>query len=420
MLHKKKFIIFLVMFIIAFSYILTNVNNWIFYSRGGEFTKYTYVKMVQVTLIGKSFAPFQYRILQPLLVQFVFRHLAFPWRDDMGEIVERGFKTDDFTTTLLSPKKSSIAKEIPSPQQFNKMVVDYLRNALVKLGVSPTYRFFFLLVAPTVNWYEKAQKFGSTTFRILDTLFPGFLNVDKPGTYEYSIVNGAITSEFIYLIVTMLFLFLILIRFVDYKYAFIGLILFAATLVLTFNVSAPESALAFMLVTIGFYMVVMDVNVGWLILLLTVGSFARADQMLFIGLIYLANHLFKEKAQREKLKIIYGIVLCVIPFAVMAFIMLVLFPHAPNNYPLSNLMYNLTNPWSYVYVLSLFNVELLFMDELFRDPFYRRTLIALALFLLIDLIGGMVEEVRILIPAYIFMLPPTMKGIKKMFSEDSA
>ena len=417
--HKKKFIILLVTFIIAFSYILTNVNNWIFYSRGGEFTKYTYVKTVQLTLIGKSFAPFQYRILQPLLVQFVFRHLALPWRDDMGEIVERGFKTDDFTTTLLSPQKSSIAKEISSLQQFNKMAVDYLRNALVKLEVPPAYRFFFLLVAPTVNWYEKAQRFGSTAFRILDTIFPGFLNVDKPGTYEYSIVNGAITSEFIYLIVTMLFLFLILVRFVDYRYAFIGLILFSATLVLTFNVSAPESALALMLVTIGLYMIVMDVNAVWLVLLLTIGSFARADQMLFIGLIYLANHLFKEKTQREKLKIIYGIVLCAIPFAVMAFIVFVLFPHAPNNYRLSNFMYNLTNPWAYAYVLSFFNVELLFLDELFRHPFYRRTLIAFILFLLMDLIGGMVEVVRILIPAYIFMLPPTMKGIKRMFSEDS-
>ncbi|WP_036222817.1 hypothetical protein [Mesoaciditoga lauensis] len=413
---KRKIVLFLIVFIISFSYILTSINNWTFYSRVGEFTKYTYVMGTDITLIGKSFAPFQYRILQPILVQFVFRHLALPWRDDMGEIVENGLKTDDFFKTLLSPQKSSVAKLFPSQKDFNKMAVDYLRNALVKLGVSPTYRFFFLFIAPTVNWYEKVETAGSTTFRVLNTIFPGFLNVDEPGTYEYSMVNGAITSEFIYLIITMLFLFLILIRFVDYKYAFVGLLLFSATLGLTFNVTAPESALALMLVTIGFYMVVKDVSVKWLIILITIGSFARADQMLFIGLIYLANHFFKEKAYREKLKIIYGIVLCAIPFAVMAFLMLVLFPSAPNNYPLSNLIYNLTNPWAYVYVLALFNVEFLFIGELFKDSFYKRTLIALGIFIVIDLIGGMVEEVRILMPAYIFMLPATIKGIKNMFS----
>ena len=419
MQNKRRFLLFVIVFIISFSYILTSLNNWTFYSRVGEFTKYAYVKMNQITLIGKSFAPFQYRILQPLLVEFVFRHIAIPWRDDMGEIVENGLKTNTALTTLLNPAKSKIASVLPSKRVFNRNVVDYLRNALVKLGVSPKYRFFFLLIAPTVNWYESIRTIGSTSFRVLDTLLPGFSNVDHSGTYEYSVVNGAITSEFIYTILTMLFLFLILKKFTDDKYAFIGLLAFSATLPLTFNVTAPESALALMLVTIGFYMVVRDIKPGWILFLVAVGSFARADQMLFIALVYLSNQLSRKKKERKLSKLWNGVAMCVIPFAVMGLLMFVLFPNTPNNYPPSNLLYNFTNPWAYVYVLLLFNIELLFLSELFKHTFYKRTMIALVIFLFIDLVGGMVEEVRILMPAYIFMLPATMLGIKKLFSEIS-
>ncbi len=416
---KWKFSLFVIVFIVLFSYTLTSINSWTFYNRVGEFTEYTYVKMNQMTLIGKSFAPFQYRILQPLLVELVFRHIAIPWRDDMGETIEKGFKTDEALTTLLNPTKSKVASILPSKDAFNRNAVAYLRNSLIKLNVDPKYRFFFLLVAPTVNWYEKVRTIGSTSFRVLDTLLPGFSNVDKSGTYEYSTVNGAITSEFIYTILTMFFLFLILRRFVDRKYAFIGLLMFSATLPLTFNVTAPESSLALMLVTIGFYMIVKDVRPGWILFLVTIGSFARADQMLFVALVYLLNQYFKEKARRELSKIWSGVAVCVIPFAVMAILMFVLFPNTPDNYPLSNIIYNFTNPWAYVYVLTLFNVELLFLSELFKHSFYRKTVIALAIFLFIDLVGGMVEEVRILMPAYIYMLPATMMGLKKLFSEVS-
>ncbi len=414
---KMRKTLFLVVMIIAFSYTLTSVNSWTFYNRLGELTKYTYVKIVQVTLIGKSFAPFQYRILQPFLVQYVFRHVAIPWRDDMGEIIENGFKTDEMFTTLLNPSKSKVARMLPSPAVFNREAVNYLRNALVKLNVAPKYRFFFLLIAPTVNWYEHVRTLGSTTFKLLDTVLPGFSNVDVPGTYEYDIVNGAITSEFIYLIVTMIFLFLLLREFVDYKYSILGLAFFATTLTLTFNVTAPESALALMLVTVGVYMIVKEVSVVWLGVLVAIGSFARADQMLFLTLIYASYHFFGEK--RGNRVLINSAILNAIPFAVMVLLVLVMFPNTPNNYPLSNLVYNLTNPWAYVYVLALFNVELLFVKDLFKVSFYRKTFLALFAFLLIDLVGGMVEEVRILMPAYVYLLPLCTVRMKKLLAEGS-
>ncbi len=410
--QKVKKTLFLLVLIISFSYILTSVNSWTFYDRVGEITKYTYVKIVQLTLIGKSFAPFQYRVLQPFLVQFVFRHMAIPWRDDMGEILEKGLKTDEALTTLLTPSKSKIAKAFSTPEAFNREAVNYFRNVLVKLGVSPKYRFFFLLIAPTVNWYEHVRTLGSTTFRVLDTIFPGFSNVDVPGTYEYDIVNGAITSEFIYLVITMLFLFLILMEFVDYKYSIFGLIIFSLTLTLTFNVNAPESALALMLVTIGIYMIVKRMNAVWLGILIAIGSFARADQMLFLALLYAAlNVLGTSNGKRAWTS---SFILNAIPFAVMALLIFVIFPNTPDNYPLSNLIYNLTNPWAYVYVIVFFNVELLFLKDIFVKPFYRKTFLALVLFLLIDLIGGMVEEVRILMPAYVYLLPLCTMGIKDM------
>jgi len=153
-----------------------------------------------------------------------------------------------------------------------------------------------------------------------------------------------------------------------------------------------------------------------LCLLMALGSLFRPDHMIFLSLIYLLFNLerglsWQKRAFILSKSLIAGAIPAVLTFVVSRFI----FPDAEYSVDLIQFRYNMTYIWSWIYPMIFASIPLLFLREVKRCGFFRKTWFWVIPFIAMNFLIARTAEVRLFTPVIAFLAPLIGIGLQRFF-----
>lgn len=407
---KKKLFLFLTIVVIA--YIVAAANFWLaenIYSIGGRFMfYYNHLKYIE----GKGPAPNQYRVAPYLLVEYVFKHSPLRWYCNTYRQLKRWCGYDKSILADLD-NKLNLESHFPMQEreQFLKSLETFIREKLMELTKNPIITNLALNLVNQLGWKEWFYDPINSAHNFLESLPYEVRQVFYSDSELTRVINGYATMKFVFAIFLFLTLYLWLRTFEDELSAYFGLFCFAVFLIFSYaDFTQQEFIISIFLFAFSLWLI--RGNKAWWSIFLTIVAlcFVRTDHAFFVALIYgLARF---EKRFSSLVKILVSFV----PSILMTYLWSkVIFPNS-RYYTAPFRIDNFTDPWALVYPAIFSILVLVFIKNIKSDEFFRKTWPWLIPFLLLNITVGVFREVRLLLPALVYLLPIFLRGVRSLYN----
>lgn len=416
----KKFsmgrgVLLLIVFVLL-SYIFTSMTVWTTDGKYLFVSRYLRINQHKRVLSGENFAPDQYRFGSYYLVENLFKFIPLEWLDENSEELSMMLLSGDYWT---EEKKGMIDSYFPLVER-EKLVSD-LEKVIEELVDSVTGKNLLLnnalkAFASSLNWQVYLTDPATTALLIGERLPEDIKSAVDLSSYENRILNGHITARFFFNVLTLLLLYNFCRLFSSPSESLLSTVVFQAIMPLTTMYFGWETFHAAALFIGGLLLIAKGGRFYLLCLLMVLGSLFRPDHMIFLSLIYLLFNFNKGLSWSKRALILSkSLIAGVIPAALTFVVSRFLYPNAEYSVDLIQLRYNLTYIWSWIYPLIFASIPLLFLREVKRYSFFRKTWFWVLPFIVMNFLVAKTAEVRLLTPVIVFFAPLIGIGLQRFF-----
>ncbi|HNS68253.1 MAG TPA: hypothetical protein PKG97_11715, partial [Mesotoga infera] len=379
-------------------------------------SRYLRINQHNRIISGENFAPDQYRFGSYYLVENLFKFLPIEWLDENSEELSRMLLSRDYWT---EEKKGMIDSYFPVAER-EKLVSDG-EKVIEELVDSVTGKNILLnnalkAFASSLNWQVYLTDPATTALLIGEKLPEDIKRAVELSSDENRILNGHITARFFFNILTLILLYGFCRVFSSPSESLLSTVIFQAIMPLTTMYFGWETFHGAALFIGGLLLIAKRGRFYLLCLLMALGSLFRPDHMIFLSLIYLLFNLerglsWQKRAFILSKSLIAGAIPAVLTFVVSRFI----FPDAEYSVDLIQLRYNMTYIWSWIYPMIFASIPLLFLREVKRCGFFRKTWFWVIPFIAMNFLIARTAEVRLFTPVIAFLAPLIGIGLQRFF-----
>ncbi len=369
---------------------------------------------------GKGPAPNQYRYLPYLLVEKVFKHIPINWRNDSHRLLVRWLGRSDNKAEIEETRRNYDAF-IPMQEraEIAENIKDYMKKAIANYLTNPIFTMVlsgFIEKLDFEKWIEDPAAFFSS---IIDQLPEDFKAVFEEDSEISRIVNAYATFRFTFTFLSLVLLYIWLKKFLKDSEVIACIFIFGFFYLYSmryFTQSEAPLALSFFL---SILLLVYERR-SWITiaLLVAVGSFARSDHMLFATFIYALYNFgwsLKDFFSKQTLK---SVILISIPVSVTYLLVKFIFPNAHYYSKVWHIRENFSDPWMWIGFALFAAIPLFFADTIRRVDFFKRTYLWLIPFFVMNLCLARIAEVRLFLPAFVYLLPIVGMGMRFLFEQN--
>ncbi|MDD4208467.1 hypothetical protein [Mesotoga sp.] len=398
------------------SYIFTSMTVWTTDGKYLFVSRYLRINQHNRIISGENFAPDQYRFGSYYLVENLFKFLPIEWLDENSEELSRMLLSRDYWT---EEKKGMIDSYFPVAER-EKLVSDG-EKVIEELVDSVTGKNILLnnalkAFASSLNWQVYLTDPATTALLIGERLPEDIKRAVELSSDENRILNGHITARFLFNILTLILLYGFCRVFSSPSESLLSTVIFQAIMPLTTMYFGWETFHGAALFIGGLLLIAKRGRFYLLCLLMALGSLFRPDHMIFLSLIYLLFNLerglsWQKRAFILSKSLIAGAIPAVLTFVVSRFI----FPDAEYSVDLIQFRYNMTYIWSWIYPMIFASIPLLFLREVKRCGFFRKTWFWVIPFIAMNFLIARTAEVRLFTPVIAFLAPLIGIGLQRFF-----
>ncbi|NLT44939.1 MAG: hypothetical protein GXX80_05480 [Thermotogaceae bacterium] len=398
------------------SYIFTSMTVWTTDGKYLFVSRYLRINQHNRIISGENFAPDQYRFGSYYLVENLFKFLPIEWLDENSEELSRMLLSRDYWT---EEKKGMIDSYFPVAER-EKLVSDG-EKVIEELVDSVTGKNILLnnalkAFASSLNWQVYLTDPATTALLIGEKLPEDIKRAVELSSDENRILNGHITARFFFNILTLILLYGFCRVFSSPSESLLSTVIFQAIMPLTTMYFGWETFHGAALFIGGLLLIAKRGRFYLLCLLMALGSLFRPDHMIFLSLIYLLFNLesglsWQKRAFILSKSLIAGSIPAVLTFVVSRFI----FPDAEYSVDLIQFRYNMTYIWSWIYPMIFASIPLLFLREVKRCGFFRKTWFWVIPFIAMNFLIARTAEVRLFTPVIAFLAPLVGIGLQRFF-----
>ena len=398
------------------SYIFTSMTVWTTDGKYLFVSRYLRINQHNRIISGENFAPDQYRFGSYYLVENLFKFLPIEWLDENSEELSRMLLSRDYWT---EEKKGMIDSYFPVAER-EKLVSDG-EKVIEELVDSVTGKNILLnnalkAFASSLNWQVYLTDPATTALLIGERLPEDIKRAVELSSDENRILNGHITARFFFNILTLILLYGFCRVFSSPSESLLSTVIFQAIMPLTTMYFGWETFHGAALFIGGLLLIAKRGRFYLLCLLMGLGSLFRPDHMIFLSLIYLLFNLerglsWQKRAFILSKSLIAGAIPAVLTFVVSRFI----FPDAEYSVDLIQFRYNMTYIWSWIYPMIFASIPLLFLREVKRCGFFRKTWFWVLPFIAMNFLIARTAEVRLFTPVIAFLAPLIGIGLQRFF-----
>ncbi|MDI9366925.1 MAG: hypothetical protein QM445_01090 [Thermotogota bacterium] len=398
------------------SYIFTSMTVWTTDGKYLFVSRYLRINQHNRVISGENFAPDQYRFGSYYLVENLFKFLPIEWLDENSEELSRMLLSRDYWT---EEKKGMIDSYFPVAER-EKLVSDG-EKVIEELVDSVTGKNILLnnalkAFASSLNWQVYLTDPATTALLIGERLPEDIKRAVELSSDENRILNGHITARFFFNILTLILLYGFCRVFSSPSESLLSTVIFQAIMPLTTMYFGWETFHGAALFIGGLLLIAKRGRFYLLCLLMALGSLFRPDHMIFLSLIYLLFNLerglsWQKRAFILSKSLIAGAIPAVLTFVVSRFI----FPDAEYSVDLIQFRYNMTYIWSWIYPMIFASIPLLFLREVKRCGFFRKTWFWVIPFIAMNFLIARTAEVRLFTPVIAFLAPLIGIGLQRFF-----
>ncbi|MFA6657558.1 MAG: hypothetical protein WCS38_09670 [Mesotoga sp.] len=398
------------------SYIFTSMTVWTTDGKYLFVSRYLRINQHNRIISGENFAPDQYRFGSYYLVENLFKFLPIEWLDENSEELSRMLLSRDYWT---EEKKGMIDSYFPVAER-EKLVSDG-EKVIEELVDSVTGKNILLnnalkAFASSLNWQVYLTDPATTALLIGERLPEDIKRAVELSSDENRILNGHITARFFFNILTLILLYGFCRVFSSPSESLLSTVIFQAIMPLTTMYFGWETFHGAALFIGGLLLIAKRGRFYLLCLLMALGSLFRPDHMIFLSLIYLLFNLesglsWQKRAFILSKSLIAGAIPAVLTFVVSRFI----FPDAEYSVDLIQFRYNMTYIWSWIYPMIFASIPLLFLREVKRCGFFRKTWFWVLPFIAMNFLIARTAEVRLFTPVIAFLAPLIGIGLQRFF-----
>lgn len=398
------------------SYIFTSMTVWTTDGKYLFVSRYLRINQHNRIISGENFAPDQYRFGSYYLVENLFKFLPIEWLDENSEELSRMLLSRDYWT---EEKKGMIDSYFPVAER-EKLVSDG-EKVIEELVDSVTGKNILLnnalkAFASSLNWQVYLTDPATTALLIGERLPEDIKRAVELSSDENRILNGHITARFFFNILTLILLYGFCRVFSSPSESLLSTVIFQAIMPLTTMYFGWETFHGAALFIGGLLLIAKRGRFYLLCLLMALGSLFRPDHMIFLSLIYLLFNLerglsWQKRAFILSKSLIAGAIPAVLTFVVSRFI----FPDAEYSVDLIQFRYNMTYIWSWIYPMIFASIPLLFLREVKRCGFFRKTWFWVIPFIAMNFLIARTAEVRLFTPVIAFLAPLVGIGLQRFF-----
>ncbi|MDD2334667.1 MAG: hypothetical protein PHD38_09710 [Mesotoga sp.] len=398
------------------SYIFTSMTVWTTDGKYLFVSRYLRINQHNRVISGENFAPDQYRFGSYYLVENLFKFLPIEWLDENSEELSRMLLSRDYWT---EEKKGMIDSYFPVAER-EKLVSDG-EKVIEELVDSVTGKNILLnnalkAFASSLNWQVYLTDPATTALLIGERLPEDIKRAVELSSDENRILNGHITARFLFNILTLILLYGFCRVFSSPSESLLSTVIFQAIMPLTTMYFGWETFHGAALFIGGLLLIAKMGRFYLLCLLMALGSLFRPDHMIFLSLIYLLFNLesglsWQKRAFILSKSLIAGSIPAVLTFVVSRFI----FPDAEYSVDLIQFRYNMTYIWSWIYPMIFASIPLLFLREVKRCGFFRKTWFWVIPFIAMNFLIARTAEVRLFTPVIAFLAPLIGIGLQRFF-----
>ena len=398
------------------SYIFTSMTVWTTDGKYLFVSRYLRINQHNRIISGENFAPDQYRFGSYYLVENLFKFLPIEWLDENSEELSRMLLSRDYWT---EEKKGMIDSYFPVAER-EKLVSDG-EKVIEELVDSVTGKNILLnnalkAFASSLNWQVYLTDPATTALLIGEKLPEDIKRAVELSSDENRILNGHITARFFFNILTLILLYGFCRVFSSPSESLLSTVIFQAIMPLTTMYFGWETFHGAALFIGGLLLIAKRGRFYLLCLLMALGSLFRPDHMIFLSLIYLLFNLerglsWQKRAFILSKSLIAGAIPAVLTFVVSRFI----FPDAEYSVDLIQFRYNMTYIWSWIYPMIFASIPLLFLREVKRCGFFRKTWFWVIPFIAMNFLIARTAEVRLFTPVIAFLAPLIGIGLQRFF-----
>ncbi len=398
------------------SYIFTSMTVWTTDGKYLFVSRYLRINQHNRVISGENFAPDQYRFGSYYLVENLFKFLPIEWLDENSEELSRMLLSRDYWT---EEKKGMIDSYFPVAER-EKLVSDG-EKVIEELVDSVTGKNILLnnalkAFASSLNWQVYLTDPATTALLIGEKLPEDIKRAVELSSDENRILNGHITARFFFNILTLILLYGFCRVFSSPSESLLSTVIFQAIMPLTTMYFGWETFHGAALFIGGLLLIAKRGRFYLLCLLMALGSLFRPDHMIFLSLIYLLFNLerglsWQKRAFILSKSLIAGAIPAVLTFVVSRFI----FPDAEYSVDLIQFRYNMTYIWSWIYPMIFASIPLLFLREVKRCGFFRKTWFWVIPFIAMNFLIARTAEVRLFTPVIAFLAPLVGIGLQRFF-----
>ena len=398
------------------SYIFTSMTVWTTDGKYLFVSRYLRINQHNRIISGENFAPDQYRFGSYYLVENLFKFLPIEWLDENSEELSRMLLSRDYWT---EEKKGMIDSYFPVAER-EKLVSDG-EKVIEELVDSVTGKNILLnnalkAFASSLNWQVYLTDPATTALLIGERLPEDIKRAVELSSDENRILNGHITARFFFNILTLILLYGFCRVFSSPSESLLSTVIFQAIMPLTTMYFGWETFHGAALFIGGLLLIAKRGRFYLLCLLMALGSLFRPDHMIFLSLIYLLFNLerglsWQKRAFILSKSLIAGSIPAVLTFVVSRFI----FPDAEYSVDLIQFRYNMTYIWSWIYPMIFASIPLLFLREVKRCGFFRKTWFWVLPFIAMNFLIARTAEVRLFTPVIAFLAPLVGIGLQRFF-----
>lgn len=398
------------------SYIFTSMTVWTTDGKYLFVSRYLRINQHNRIISGENFAPDQYRFGSYYLVENLFKFLPIEWLDENSEELSRMLLSRDYWT---EEKKGMIDSYFPVAER-EKLVSDG-EKVIEELVDSVTGKNILLnnalkAFASSLNWQVYLTDPATTALLIGEKLPEDIKRAVELSSDENRILNGHITARFFFNILTLILLYGFCRVFSSPSESLLSTVIFQAIMPLTTMYFGWETFHGAALFIGGLLLIAKMGRFYLLCLLMALGSLFRPDHMIFLSLIYLLFNLesglsWQKRAFILSKSLIAGSIPAVLTFVVSRFI----FPDAEYSVDLIQFRYNMTYIWSWIYPMIFASIPLLFLREVKRCGFFRKTWFWVIPFIAMNFLIARTAEVRLFTPVIAFLAPLIGIGLQRFF-----
>ncbi len=398
------------------SYIFTSMTVWTTDGKYLFVSRYLRINQHNRVISGENFAPDQYRFGSYYLVENLFKFLPIEWLDENSEELSRMLLSRDYWT---EEKKGMIDSYFPVAER-EKLVSDG-EKVIEELVDSVTGKNILLnnalkAFASSLNWQVYLTDPATTALLIGEKLPEDIKRAVELSSDENRILNGHITARFFFNILTLILLYGFCRVFSSPSESLLSTVIFQAIMPLTTMYFGWETFHGAALFIGGLLLIAKRGRFYLLCLLMALGSLFRPDHMIFLSLIYLLFNLerglsWQKRAFILSKSLVAGAIPAVLTFVVSRFI----FPDAEYSVDLIQFRYNMTYIWSWIYPMIFASIPLLFLREVKRCGFFRKTWFWVIPFIAMNFLIARTAEVRLFTPVIAFLAPLIGIGLQRFF-----